>query len=230
MKISVLILCSLFLVTPILAQEQKTFYWANTSINYNALENPFLQWQIHQGAEVYTGRSYDITGAIGTSGHIAHWSDWKIEDTDCQPDTIIPVRYISSNGAVDPGNFYINPVVFPTGNYFTWDGCREWTILIKNPDGSFTTQTQTGQAPNENRFAFTVKAPKKVNVPVQRSPLSPPYTLPSFAVPKPVQTAAPIIEPVAHEEPAPWYIQWWWLELIVVGTIVFILNEQLDIL
>lgn len=223
-------MCILFLVTPILAQEQKIFYWANTSINYNTNEDPFLQWKIGQGAEVYTGRSYDIIGAIGTSDFIAHWKDWKTEDTDCQPDTIIPVRYVSSNGAVDPKNFYINPVAFPIGNYFAWDGCREWTVLIKNPDGSFTNQTQTGQAPNENRFAFTVKAPNKVIAPVHAtSPLSP-YILPAFVVAKPVQTAAPIIAPVAHEEPAPWYIQWWWLELIVGLVIAFILNEQFDIL
>jgi hypothetical protein len=230
-KLIFFILAVLILAVPVIAQEQTTFYFANVSINYNALDNPLLQWRIHQGAEVYTGRIYDIRGAIGTSDYVAHWSDWKVEDQNCAPDTIIPVRYVESNGAVDPGNFYIDPTAFPPGNYFAWDGCREWTVLVKNPDGTMTTQVTTGQARNENRFAFTVKAPKKVMIPVHKASLPDPYTLPAFAIPKPVQTAAPvIIVPDSPAESAPWYIQWWWLELIV-GVIAFVLlNDEYDIL
>lgn len=226
-SVFILLLC----VSTVLAQ-QGTFYYANTSINYNALEDPYLQWRIEPGAEVFTGRSYDISGAIGTSGNIAHWSDWKVEDQNCLPDTIIPVRYVESNGAVDPANFYINSMVFPAGNYYTWDGCREWTVLIKQPDGSFITQATTGQAPNENRFAFTVKNPKKDPVAVIREPSPPsPYVPPAFVIAKPDQPSAPIvIAPEAPVESTPWWIQWWWLELIVIGIVGFVLNEQYDIL
>jgi hypothetical protein len=209
-----------------------TFYFMNESINYNALENPFHQWRINPGAEVYTGRSYDISGAIGTSDFIAHWSDWKKEDTDCSPDTIIPVRYVSSNGAIDPRNYYINPSAFPTGNYFTWDGCRVWEIMVKNPDGSFTNMTSSGQAPNENRFAFTVKKPK-VSFPIPfREPVPPPvYTPASFVQIKPVQTTAPVVAAAdPPQEPTKWWIQWWWLELICIGIVGYVVNDWFDIL
>jgi hypothetical protein len=191
-----------------------------------------MQWRINPGAGIYTGRSYDIAGAIGASDFIAHWADWKVEDTDCAPDTIIPVRYISSNGAIDPKNFYINPMSFPTGNYFTWDGCREWMVLIKNPDGTFTTKNQTGQAPNENRFAFTVKNPIKSSVPVHALLAPAPYTPPSFVIAKPGQPAAtPIpITTASQEMSIPWWQQWWWAELIIIGIVAYIVNDELDIL
>jgi hypothetical protein len=31
-------------------------------------------------------------------------------------------------------------------------------------------------------------------------------------------------------ESAPWWIQWWWLELIVIGIVGYVINEQYDIL
>lgn len=230
---SLLFLSFLFLVLLIGTVHAGTFYFSNESINYNAKDNPFYQWRISPGAEVYTGRSYDISGAIGTSDFIAHWSDWKKEDTDCFPDTIIPVRYVSSNGAVNPSSFYINPSAFPTGNYFTWDGCRVWSIMVKNPDGSFTNQTVSGQAPNENRFAFTVKNPK-ASFPIPfREPFPPiVYTPPSFVQGKPVQTAVPIVAAAADPQPTPvkWWIQWWWLELICIGIGAYLVNDYFDIL
>jgi hypothetical protein len=229
---NLIILMSIFMLCiPIVLAQQGTFYYANESINYNSKDDPYLQWRVEQGAEVYTGRSYDISGAIGTSGFVAHWSDWKAEDQNCAPDTIIPVRYVESNGAVNPANFYISSEVFPAGNYYAWDGCREWTVLIKQPDGSFITQTTTGQAPNENRFAFTVKNPKKENVPFREPSAPTPYVPPAFVVAAPVQTAVPVI-PVLDipTESAPWWIQWWWLELIVIGIVGYVINEQYDIL
>lgn len=177
--------------TPVLAQE--TFYYNSESINYNSLDNHFLQWRIEQGGEVYTGRFYDIRGTIGTSGFVAHWSNWKTEDTDCFPDTIIPVEYQESNGAVNPASFYIDPSSFPIGNYYQWDGCREWSVLEKQPDGTFQTVIKRGVYPNENRFAFTVKNPKRTMVPVIE-PVPPlRYSPPSFVGARPDQIAIPIV-------------------------------------
>jgi hypothetical protein len=217
------------IIVPSLAQEQTTYLW-NKSINYNRLDNPYSQWRIKQGAEVYTGRSYDISGAIGSSDFIAHWSNWKTEDQDCQPDTIIPVTYWGSNGAVDPKNFYINPGAFPTGNYYSWDGCREWTTQVKDKWGNAYTETHQGQAPNENRFAFTVKSPNKVAIPVRYPDPLPAYTLPAFAIPKPGQTNVPIPVNGDTAHSSPWWIQWWWLELIIAGIVGYVLNDEFDIL
>jgi len=234
MRATIIILSVLFisaLIVPCLAQE--TFYFNSESINYNALDNHFLQWRIEQGGEVYTGRSYDIRGAIGTSGFVAHWKDWKTEDTNCEPDTIIPVEYQESNGAVNPANFYIDPSAFPTGNYFQWDGCHNWTVMIKNPDGSFHTETRVGQYPNENRFAFTVKNPTKTSVPIIE-PVPPlQYKPPAFVGASPDQIAAPVeAAPDApqEEKDTRWWITYWWIVLPIIGIAAYLINDEFDFL
>ena len=234
MRATIIILSVLFisvLIVPCLAQE--TFYFNSESINYNALDNHFLQWRIEQGAEVYTGRSYDIRGAIGTSGFVAHWSNWKTEDTDCEPDTIIPVEYQESNGAVNPSMFYIDPSAFPTGNYYQWDGCREWSVLEKQPDGSFQTVIKRGVYPNENRFAFTVKNPKRTMVPVIE-PVPPlQYKPPAFVGASPDQIAAPVeAAPDApqEEKDTRWWITYWYIILPAIGIIAYLINDEFDFL
>lgn len=217
--------------TPVLAQE--TFYYNSESINYNSLDNHFLQWRIEQGGEVYTGRSYDIRGTIGTSGFVAHWSNWKTEDTDCFPDTIIPVEYQESNGAVNPASFYIDPSSFPTGNYYQWDGCREWSVLEKQPDGTFQTVIKRGVYPNENRFAFTVKNPKRTMVPVIE-PVPPlRYSPPSFVGASPDQIAIPIVaapDAPQEEKETRWWITYWYIILPAAGIIAYLINDEFDFL
>lgn len=228
MKRIILIALVLFVAIPAV-QATDLFYFGNFSYNYNAEEVPFYQYEIEQGAVVYQGRVYDIRGTIGTSDYIAHWKNWKEEDETCSPDIVIPVRYVISDGSVDPSNYFIDPSIMAPGNYFQWDGCRQYTVLEKQPDGSFKTITKEEQAPRENRFAFTVKAPQRSAV-IQLVPtqIIPAYSLPEYALPKGYAEVSEeiVVSSTPEKKEDPWYITYWWA-LVIVAILLFIFREDL---
>ena len=122
----VLLLTAIFLFfmlfAPHVAAQQpgNVTYFANWSP-----VNDIFELQANPGDDLVQGRSYDFTKIYGTSGALAHWNDYWEQGQDCSPDYVNNVSYILTNGAVNPKNVYLDPTLWPTGDWINWDGCFE---------------------------------------------------------------------------------------------------------
>ena len=80
--------------------------------NFSAVVLPNNSY-VHQGENISQGNYYDLTGIYGFSGVIAWWKD-QYNQGSGQPD--ITITLDGSHAT------YIDPAIYPLGQYFQWDG------------------------------------------------------------------------------------------------------------
>jgi Domain of unknown function (DUF3821) len=106
-----LVFCGMLMVSahPVLAD----VFIFGSETNYSQVVLP-NQSYVHQGENISQGNYYDLSGIYGFSGMLCWWAN---EDNVgmSYPDKIIT---LSGN----PNDVYINPAVYPVGQYFQWDG------------------------------------------------------------------------------------------------------------
>jgi hypothetical protein len=68
---------------------------------------------VHQGENISQGYFYDLRGVYGFSGELAHWNN---DDAVGQG---TPDQIVTLDGR---GKTYINPITFPIGRWWQWDG------------------------------------------------------------------------------------------------------------
>jgi hypothetical protein len=84
-----------------------------STINYDAVILPNNSY-VHQGENISQGNYYDLRGVYGFSGKLGHWNN-QYDAGSGEPDQIITLS----------GGYeftYIDPVKFPVGKYYQWDG------------------------------------------------------------------------------------------------------------
>ena len=70
----------------------------NATLEYHQepLHNDPLELYVTQGDTLYLGKTYDLSGVTPITHLYAHWNNWKNENTDCFPSTVIDTWYIET--------------------------------------------------------------------------------------------------------------------------------------
>ena len=84
------------------------------SYNYSEVILPNDSY-VHQGENISQGNWYDLGGIYGFSGKIAHWTDTSNIGYQ-SPDQII----VLTGSPHTPT--YIDPILYPAGEWYQWDG------------------------------------------------------------------------------------------------------------
>lgn len=80
--------------------------------NYSAVILPNNSY-VHQGENISQNNYYDLRGVYGFSGELAHWND------DNSVGQGLPDQIVTLAGY---GSTYIDPIKFPVGRWWQWDG------------------------------------------------------------------------------------------------------------
>jgi hypothetical protein len=109
--------------------------------NYSAVILPNNSY-VHQGENISQGNWYDLSGVAGFSGLFAYW-EYDEDVGYTVPTTIVTLdnlRWV-----------YIDPVIFPAGRWFMWDGefCK---------DADYSCSSGFGRG---NNYAFAVVKPSR---------------------------------------------------------------------
>lgn len=148
------------------------------SANFTPKNNLYEDY-VHQGDTIYLGKTYDLTGVSGLSYEYAYWSDWKKEDTDCNPDKVVDIRYYRT--FTTKNSVYLDPEVWNVGRWYAWNG-YECNITYYDFE-SQERKTHDEPFQSENKFLFTIAiapTPAPVVVTVTSEPIEtyrPYYTL-----------------------------------------------------
>jgi hypothetical protein len=124
------------------------------------LRNNPLELRISQGDSILLGKTYDFTGVSGLSQKFAYWKDWKIENTNCNPDKIIDIRPFKSG--MNKSAILIDPAVWSPGDYFFWDE-YECNISAWDSDLHITIPRNKPLAA-DNKLAFFVIRPNLIPI------------------------------------------------------------------
>jgi hypothetical protein len=144
-NLTIIFIAILFLVIPTSGSLVNGIFYYN---NITPQNSPF-ELRVNPGDTLYLGRAYDLSYVDGVSKSFAWWSDWKTQATDCEPDKIVTVGYIETNGTIDPRAVYLDPTVFKPGMWWQWDGCFE-QYNYKTGESSWVPY------PNDNNLAFII--------------------------------------------------------------------------
>jgi hypothetical protein len=129
---------------------------------------------VAQGDTVIQGKTYNLGVAYGFYGLIGHWDKFYNENTKRTPDTIIDLNDYDTRAV------YIDPDVFPLGNWYRWE------------DG--------GASTHENTFAFRVNASTEPIIRPNKTKTQPTNIEPT---PTPLPTPPPVVIPLPTEIPVP---------------------------
>jgi hypothetical protein len=116
-----LLIIALFCIIPVSADliDNKTYYSDITP------QNNLYELAVHPGDYILQGRSYDLTHVYGFTGTFAHWNNYLNQGLDCFPDYTVETNYITTNTQKNPKNIYIDPILWPRGDWLQWEGCYE---------------------------------------------------------------------------------------------------------
>ena len=145
MKRAVSIFCLILLISSVSAQ---TVYFSKI----NQSDNDPIESRPAQGDTLYLGKTYDLTGVSGVSRAYAYWKDWKLENTNCQPDRIVDINYyktLTNREAV-----WLDPAIFTTGNWYYWDEIECNLTWYDFNNG--TLMHQDKPFPSDNKLAFRI--------------------------------------------------------------------------
>ena len=112
LQISAVILACTALVIVIVPHTSASVFVYGSMQNYSAVVLPNNSY-VHQGENISQGEWYDISGVCGWS---LQWATWKNTDD---------IGYTSPTAIISPDNVrwvYIDPKIFPVGEYYQWDG------------------------------------------------------------------------------------------------------------
>lgn len=123
-KIVILILVitfSLILIVPLacpsISAQDNNFYFRNITP-----QNDLFELVVYPKDVLVQGRAYNFEKVYGSTGTFAHWNNEAVEFDNCNPDVIITISYIKTNGKTNPENVYLDSR-WTIGNWYQWDGC-----------------------------------------------------------------------------------------------------------
>lgn len=157
------------------------------TLNYHQetdkINDPLVDY-VTQGNTIYQGRVYDFSGITGAQYQYAWWKDWKLENTNCNPDRTMNIFYPET--LINPKAVWLDPARWPVGDWYYWD-MLECNITYYDHDTKKATQKNVPlQA--DNKLAFIIKKGPANIIPAQ-------YTIPMFIPVDGYKTAYPTTTP-----------------------------------
>ena len=129
----------------------------NATLEYHQepLHNDPLELYVTQGDTLYLGKTYDLSGVTPITHLYAHWNNWKNENTDCFPSTVIDTWYIET--LTDERAVWFDPLKWAVGDWFYWDPVE---CNIAHYDYSqMKTVVNSAPLPADNKLAFIIRQP-----------------------------------------------------------------------